>query len=153
MTEMTTETIDGAHFAPETCQEHEMSSIGGAFCGAMVATQPGKTRGWCSERLMTPHGSSSSNRSRRGRSRRVRERSSLGTHVSTVASDHEDDGLFAQVRQRDDISLFTLTKQFVLEIKKQHDCLSTSKKKKTPWDLTQCCANHNTFECEQARLT
>lgn len=46
----------------------------------------------------------------------------MGTHISTVASDHEDDGLFAQVRQRDDISLFTLTKQFVLEIKKQHDC-------------------------------
>lgn len=145
MAEMTTEPTDGAHFAPQLCpmQEHETASTISAFSGAMVvATQPGRPRSWCSEHLMTPRGSR-----RRGRQRRVRERSSLGTHISTVASYHEDDGLFAQVRQRDDISLFTLTKQFVLEIKKQHDCLSHRN------TVIAAIPTHKAFGHEQVRLT
>lgn len=119
--EMSTETLEGVQLAPHFHSREGDETLGteGDSDMAMSSRVHGVQRRWRSEPMMTPRGSR-----RRGRLRRVREHSSLGTHVSTIASDHEDDGLFAQVRQRDDISLFTLTKQFVLEIKKQHDCLS-----------------------------
>lgn len=57
------------------------------------------------------------------RTRRKRPFSEAERGVDGVKRTGEDDHMFPQVHQRDDISLHTLTQQFVLEIKRQHGCL------------------------------
>ena len=59
-------------------------------------------------------------RSRLKRSKNKSEQS------ESCAAAGDDEHIFATVHQRDDISLLTLTKQFVLEIKRRRNCLLTA---------------------------
>ena len=58
-----------------------------------------------------------------GMSCRSKKRKNMRAHSDSCPAPGDDDHIFAPVHQRDDISLLTLTKQFVLEIKRQHDRL------------------------------